>query len=464
MIKPVIKSVIRPVIKSAVISVRSASSGQICSPSDLAVEVITGGLRLTWTPCADAETELYVSIDGSAYSLITTTGLTIGTYDYACESDGFDYLFKARSKYDTTVLNAPINLVATGISTGVTLTWDDNNTEAEYIEIWADIASIGYVLVATILTGVETYDHAVDGGKLIDYKIRAKEGTLPVYSAYSSVTEITTLWTYPTILSDGNTVGIFEPLATGGVTAAGGVESIYWDMRYPLHPLGAEQSSGVIVVYAVYKITATQENFFYNGCAIGDTFVCGTVKTCDANNKVQRYTGNHLTQHAETKRPTNQIFDGIDNFMWTAPITLIQPTFIYIVFKPITWTNADCIVDGRTSYSGMIYQSGSTPQIKAYAGTASGTVVATLNQYCVIRVLFSGASSKLILNGDDAVTGNFGVASMAGIALGAAASVNWANFQFKEMIVRNANPESAENEATTYAYLTAKYASIIGGA
>ena len=167
------------------------SSSSYCTPQNIAIEVITGGLRLTWTPCTGAETELYVSIDGGAYSLIATTGLTIGTYDYTCD-DNHLYVFKLRSKYDTTVLSAPTNLAATAVTGGVDLTWDDTNTEESGYEVWGNINGAGYTLIATTDANAESYHHTIAGGSTIEYKVRAKEGTLPVYSDYSNTDEATT--------------------------------------------------------------------------------------------------------------------------------------------------------------------------------------------------------------------------------------------------------------------------------
>jgi hypothetical protein len=136
------------------------------------------------------ETEIYVSIDGGNYTLITTTGLTIGTYDYT-RDDGFEYSFKLRSKLDQTTLNIPSGLAANAIAGGVRVTWSDNNTEADHIELWANINSGGYSLLTTLLTGVQTYDHTIAQGNTIAYKVRAKEGTLPVYSSYCTEVSIT---------------------------------------------------------------------------------------------------------------------------------------------------------------------------------------------------------------------------------------------------------------------------------
>lgn len=161
-------------------------AGGVLIPTGIVLELIEDGVRITWNPISGYETEIWVSIDGAEYVLLTTTAPGVGTYDHMITDATL--IYKLRGKLDTTVLNIPLSLAAAVITGGIQLTWDDNNTEAEAIEIWADIDGAGYALLATVLDGVETYDHLIEDST-VDYKIRAKEGTLPVYSEYS--TEVT---------------------------------------------------------------------------------------------------------------------------------------------------------------------------------------------------------------------------------------------------------------------------------
>lgn len=54
--------------------------------------------------------------------------------------------------------------------------------------------------------------------------------------------------------------------------------------------LAAEKSTGTCTAGKLYKITATEANHFYTGCAIGEYFTSAGTETCDANNKVQEVT------------------------------------------------------------------------------------------------------------------------------------------------------------------------------
>lgn len=153
------------------------------------------------------------------------------------------------------------------------------------------------------------------------------------------------------------------------------------------------------------------------------------------------------------------LFNGSDNAMFSDAMTYEQPEFIYLVLKQITWTANDLLFDGLNVYGSCIYNNTATPKIGAYAGTASADDSnLTLDTFCIIRVLFNGASSKLIVNGNAAITGDFGAGHMDGIVLGSRGTVahDFAHIQVKEVIFRTIS-DSAANEALIYNYLNAKY-------
>jgi len=172
--------------------------------------------------------------------------------------------------------------------------------------------------------------------------------------------------------------------------------------------------------------------------------------------------GNDLVQATETNRPTwnsnGVLFDGVFDFMKTAPFTLVQPEFIYIVFKSVTWTDTDRIFDGNTPDSGELLQRTSTPNIKAYAGGfSSESSDLILDTYGVVRVLFNGASSTLQVNNNAQITGNFGSGNMGGFTLGSLANNTLlGNIEVKEVIIRNV-ADTSQNEEIIYNYLKNKY-------
>jgi len=360
-------------------------------------------------------------------------------------------------------------LVAQATPTHVDITFNNNLNES-IVPATTAFALAGKTISAVsisakVVTLTVTVAYTLGDVITVNY---TKPGSNPITNATDALTadsfstfSVTNNITYPLIITgDGHTVAWYKPTEAGNVTAASGVESIWWDMMYGKEgALGSEQNSGNIVLFAVYKITACQANFFYTGCAINDVFVCGTVKTCDANNKVQKFTGNHATQYTVVNRPTNQIFTPANgDFLRTAPFTYSQPEFIYIVCKQITWTLYGNMFDGNTNALGEVSQQATTHRLLAYAGSVSAqSNDLALDTWGIVRVLFYGANSKFIIDANTPITGNFGASNMGAITIASAANgTSPGNFQYKELIFRNSS-DSADDEANIYKYLKAKY-------
>ena len=185
----------------------------------------------------------------------------------------------------------------------------------------------------------------------------------------------------------------------------------------------------------------------------------------DGGNLVSQWTdrsgnANHLLQAVGGNQPLwstdGVLFDGVDNFM-KATFALAQPTFIYMVLKQVTWTSLDRFFDGVTSQV-YIRQAGTTPDLVAYAGTPSAASSAlVLDTFGIIRVLFNGASSKLIINDTTPIASDFGANDMGGINIGRfEGGSNYAHIQVKEIIIRTIS-DSPTNEAIIYDYLKDKY-------
>ena len=168
--------------------------------------------------------------------------------------------------------------------------------------------------------------------------------------------------------------------------------------------------------------------------------------------------GNHLKQATDTNRPSLEsdgtiLFDGVDNFLKTDAFTLDQPVSIYILGKQITWTSDRRWFDGNTLNTGTLQMSGSSGDIRIFAGAATSTVNATLDTYYVVSSVFNSTSSVLQLNNETPVTGNAGTNNMGGFTLGASGgNVNWSNIQIKEVIIYNV-AHTAEQRAVIVNYL-----------
>jgi hypothetical protein len=234
------------------------------------------------------------------------------------------------------------------------------------------------------------------------------------------------------LLNDGNTVGYFDPLDVDNVWRIVNSDHVYWDMMYGKNQRSAEIATGVLIPFAVYEITATEVNHFGAGYLVGNSIVAPSAIALDANNKVKRILGNHLTKHT-SGFPQLRIFDGISHSMRTAPIAdLVQPENIYLIIKQISWTSGDYIQDGATGDHGMLYQGATTPGLKVYSGALSGqNNNLAIGDVGIARILFNGANSIFQINNTAAITGNFGTDNMGTITLGC----------YGNMVLGNANIE-----------------------
>jgi len=178
----------------------------------------------------------------------------------------------------------------------------------------------------------------------------------------------------------------------------------------------------------------------------------------------QSGSGNDLVQAgADALKPTwnanGVLFDGVATFMKAVAFTLVQPEFVYIVFKQVTWVNFDRIFQGETDSSSTLFQYPTTPSLLAHSGnitTADGNL--PLNTYGIARVLFNGASSTLQINSNTKITADFGSNNMGGFALGGRIDANdrYSNIEVKEVIIRNV-ADTTQDEGTIYNYLANKY-------
>ena len=273
------------------------------------------------------------------------------------------------------------------------------------------------------------------------WRARLYKGTN--FGAYCSVVSDIT---FPSEINDADQWAYFNSLSANGASRDGsGIESIYYDLKYGSTQRDAEQNSGNILLYGIYEITATQVNFFYAGCMVGDIFICGTVKTCDANNKVKKVTGNHLTNFSLTAgaRPTNRIFNGTNSVLKTATSALAQPITIYLAFKQIGFTNGDRLFDGDTLSSMLLYQKNVSPYLALFSSpTEALNSSFGVGVYQVAKLVFNGTASQFInyARGLRAVVANVTIGTGAGngFTVGAAANIaNFSNIEFLGAIIRS---------------------------
>jgi len=142
-----------------------------------------------------------------------------------------------------------------------------------------------------------------------------------------------------------------------------------------------------------------------------------------------------------------------------ATFAFTQPCTYYIVVKMLGWTDVDFIFDGHGASSVLIYQTGTSPGIKAYAGTLSSeNDNLSLDTLGLIRVVFNGASSKFQINKTTAIEWNAGSTDPGGFTIGAQGnqSTNPSNILVPEIILRDVADGSTDYDAIGD-YLIDKY-------
>lgn len=67
--------------------------------SNLTTTRITGGIRLNWSAVGSHETEIYISVNGASFSLLTTLGSNVTTYDDINDYVAKTVKYRVREKY-----------------------------------------------------------------------------------------------------------------------------------------------------------------------------------------------------------------------------------------------------------------------------------------------------------------------------------------------------------------------------
>jgi hypothetical protein len=153
-------------------------------------------------------------------------------------------------------------------------------------------------------------------------------------------------------------------------------------------------------------------------------------------------------------------FDGVYNVLHTTAFTLNQPAFIYIVLKEPTSVLYSRFFDGyQGTDCGGVYDH--TTYIQQVVGGSTDASLSALsaNTWVIMRSLFNGSSSKLIVNNGTPATGagTLNSTALGGFTLGGSAEwSNSSNIVVKEVIVRAASDSSA-NQTLIYNYLNTKY-------
>ncbi len=147
--------------------------------------------------------------------------------------------------------------------------------------------------------------------------------------------------------------------------------------------------------------------------------VTGSVTDLTGNGRTVASTG------ADSRRPllrTGSVvhleFDGIDDNL-RAVFAANQPFTRISLLKQISWTNFDQLLDGATTDATRVYQSGSSPSIlvRSVSGIITPSPMPAVGDWFVLAEVYNGASSKVQINLNAAVTGTLGATNPGGITI-----------------------------------------------
>ena len=174
-----------------------------CTPLNLVLAAITGGVRLTWAQSAQCTNEdgfeIWISINGGAYALLDTVAADVLTYDDMTDYAGSTVDYKVRAYRGTayseysdeesiTIAATITNLAVVWAEDHAVLTWDE--TTGWDTEIYSSLDNTNWTLDTTIATGTETYADHCWQGTTVYFRARAKLGAL--YGNYCSSINIAT--------------------------------------------------------------------------------------------------------------------------------------------------------------------------------------------------------------------------------------------------------------------------------
>jgi hypothetical protein len=188
--------------------------------------------------------------------------------------------------------------------------------------------------------------------------------------------------------------------------------------------------------------------------------------TKDVNEKVSIWADKlgsvRVVQQTTAGKEPEYTADGIvfagDGKYLAKDFTQNQPTQVYIVVKPLAWTDQDFIFDGWANNTMSLRQNGATPKVNFYAGAFSADVNLSINEWHIVNVVFNGLNSVWQIDNVAEITGNLGTNNSVGLTVGSngAKSNTGANMIIAEVITRIV-ADSAGSKAAILDYLSLKY-------
>lgn len=415
------------------------------------------------------------------------------------EGSGYTINFEHYSNFALkSKLESPTGLTAVAASASVIdLSWVNVLLSGEGVSIERSEDNINFIEIDTVELGVDEYeDTGLESGTLYYYRIRAmKEGE---YSSYSLTASDETSWGAD--IPTGLTTAVYSDsridLSWVNVDTKGDGVSIERSVNGSTYveidtvELGIDEYSdtglalGTKYSYRVksykgeeYSDPSNVDFERINPSVLSDTNTVGwfasddlSTITKDSGDLVSAWndklgSGHNLLQATGSKKAKWGIggiyFDGLTDGMKTAAFTWNQPEYVYMVFRQITYTANEFILDGENNVSMLFRQAsgGTAPELDMYAGSAlNKNSTLKMNQYGIARILFNGANSKLQINEETAVTGNVGASNAGGLTVGSNVTIagSWSHIEVAEIICRK-TADSGATESSIYTYLKNKY-------
>lgn len=151
-------------------------------------------------------------------------------------------------------------------------------------------------------------------------------------------------------------------------------------------------------------------------------------------------------------------FDGSDNYMKTASVTINQPFTFYLVVKAITWTDSDRLISAGGEFS--VTQGGGVSGLAyMFAGAYEPRKILTVGSYVIASCVFNNTSSEFGVNGADTTTNTVGADGInGGIHLCSYITPsNYGNFEVVALYLHSTAHDLA-TRTTIIDWLNSKYA------
>lgn len=135
--------------------------------------------------------------------------------------------------------------------------------------------------------------------------------------------------------------------------------------------------------------------------------------------------GNDVSQATPGARPLYKVVngypcveaDGSDDYLGPAVFTAAQPWWRISVIEQVTWSANRRVLGGGSLDNGLLIQSGSSPNLVTYSGSASDPIAPAISAKAIVIALANGASSSVQLNNGTAWIGDGGSSLPGGVTL-----------------------------------------------